>query len=138
MQHAFDGGLRRVAEFGADGQFGGLVLRVELRGHEGIAHGHGPAGSEEHFLPDAHVFVRRSGIPIHPGDAEVVFFGREDFERQGIRGSRLQELGDVEFVGAVGARDVVRVGNFLTVDPDVGAVVDTEKIQPDVFARVHG
>ncbi len=45
-------------------------------------------------------------------------------------------FGDVEFVSAPGTGDVIGVGDLLSVEPDVGAVVDASEIQPDGFSRV--
>ena len=45
-------------------------------------------------------------------------------------------VGDVEFVGAPGSGHVVGVGDLLSVQPDVGAIVDAVEIQPDGLSLV--
>src|SRR5258708_40208576 len=89
------------------------------------------AGSEEYFAPDAGVFVGRGGIPVDPGEAEIIFFGGEDFNGESVFAGIVEELVDPEFVGAVGAGDFFAVGELLAVEPDVGAVGDAGGMEPD-------
>src|SRR5216117_1171367 len=72
-QYAFHGIIRNVAHFPTDSQFGSPVLHIQFGGHERIPHRNVSARSEKDFLPNPHVLVRRSGIPIDPGNPQVVF-----------------------------------------------------------------
>src|SRR5258708_40038581 len=92
---------RNVANFPADGEFRSLVFLVQLGGHEWIAHCNIPARAQKNFLPNPHVLVRRSGVPINPGDAQVILSRGEYLDRECISLPRLQEFAYVEFVGAV-------------------------------------
>ena len=108
---------------------------MSLEDDEGIADGDVGGLGKKNFFPDAHVFVGRRGIPVNPGDAEIVFSRSGNFDGEGVGGAGFQIFGDIEFEGAVGAGDVFGVGDFLAVEPDVGAVVDSVEMEPVGFFR---
>ena len=83
-ESGFDGMASGVAEFGGKSEGGGFVRGIELGVGEGVAQGYVTAGRKKNFAPDAGVFVGRSGIPVDPGEAEIIFFGGEDFEGEGV------------------------------------------------------
>ena len=88
----------------------------------------GPADPDG--APQAHVLVRRHGIPVHKGDGQVARARRENLQGQSIWLSRMRRGGDVQFVRAVGAGDFVRGGNALAVQPHVGAVIHPVQVEP--------
>ncbi|PYX72713.1 MAG: hypothetical protein DMG72_14275 [Acidobacteria bacterium] len=45
---------------------------------------------------------------------------------------------DIELVGAPGAGHIVRLRDLLAIEPNVGAVVDSLKIEPEGLALVVG
>ena len=108
--------------------------RIHLRHHGGVAHRHRPAGGDSHLAKQAHVLVRRRGVPIHKGDRQVGIGGGEDFHGQHVRLTRESVIGDVELVGPPRSGCIVALGQLLAVQPDVGAVVDTSEIQPDTLS----
>ena len=92
---------------------------------------HGSARLQIDAAPQAHVFIGRRRIPVHPVDAEVFFRLRDGFDGQQIRPGRARaERRDFVFVGAIGAGYVFGVGDFVAVEPDVGAIVDAAEVQP--------
>ena len=62
--------------------------------------------------------------------------GEKTLHGENVFRARPGGVGDVEFVGAPGAGHVVGLGDLLSVEPDVGAVVDAVEIQPDRLALV--
>src|SRR5579859_7095112 len=101
-----------------------------------MTQGNGTARREDDFLPEAHVLVGRRGIPIDPRDAEFVGMGSRDFDGNYVPGAGFHVLRDIERVAAKSANDFIRAGDFLSVDPDVGAVIDASKLEPDGFPLV--
>ena len=59
--------------------------RIDLRNHSGIAQSHRAAGGDVHIAEQAHVLVRRRGIPVHESDGQVGFGGGENLHRQHVR-----------------------------------------------------
>ena len=106
---------------------------IDLRHHLHVAHGHRAAGQDVHIAHQPHVLVGRQRVPIHVCDGEVVFRGREHFDRQGI-GARYGDARNVKLEHAVHTAHLVRAGNLPAVEPDVGAAVDGIEVQPQPFA----
>jgi len=127
--------IGRVAHFGAQRQRGGFVVRSKLGLNERMPQRNIPAACQIHLSPDAHVFIGRRGIPIHPGEAEIVFPRGKDFHGHGVLPGAQQTL-DVVFVGAVRPGHIGAVGDLLTIHPDIGAVVDAEEMKPRLFVDV--
>ncbi len=106
-----------------------------MRGDHGRADFDGAGDAERDGAPESHVFVRGRGVPVDPVDAEIFFGLGNGFDGKDVRRSAWSKLRrDVEFVDAVRAGDFTRVGDFFAVEPNVGAVVDAGKTQPDVAA----
>ncbi len=76
--------IRDIAQVRADGQCRVLVLGIELRGNERITQGNITAGRQKDFFPDPHVLVGWRGVPVHPGDSQIVLPRREYFDGQSI------------------------------------------------------
>ena len=121
--------VRCIVQIRARLQRGVGIAAIQCRRHIRIAHSNVAAGSQKHFLPDPHVFVRRRGIPVNPSNSQVLFAGRGYFESQCVGLAVFQVFRHVKFVGAIGSRDFLLSREFLAVDPDVGAVVDAQKMQ---------
>ena len=135
----FGGMIGGIAEFGAEHEVRCGVVRMEFRGDERLAQRHAARGSEEDFAPHAGVFVGRCGIPVYPGEAEIIFFGSKDFDGEGVLAGLVQEIADLKFVGTIGAGDVVASGELLAVEPDVGTVIDAQEMEPDeTIGRIGG
>src|SRR5258707_15270546 len=96
MKHTFHSFTRSVAHFPTDGEFRSLVFLVQLGGHEWIAHCNIPARDQKNFFPNPHVLVRRSWVPIDPGDSQVILSRGEYLDSEYIGLSRLQEFAHVE------------------------------------------
>src|SRR5580704_4528524 len=90
------------------------------------------ADVEIHLAPDTHVLVRRRGVPIDPGQTQIIFSRGKYFDGQRIV-VRMEKFCEVEFKGAVRASDFVLAGDFLAVDPDVRAVIDSKKLKPSLL-----
>src|ERR1700726_2117797 len=114
--------VRGIVQIGTDRQARRLVIVLKLRGNKRIAQRDVTAGGKKHFLPDAHVLIRRRGIPIHPSNSEVVLPGSRYFDGQGIWFAGVERLAYVELKGRKRSRDVFSVGDLLPVEPDIGAV----------------
>src|ERR1700730_7288483 len=95
----------------------------------------GTARAEINITPDAHIFVRRSGVPIDPVDAELLLSGSEHLDCNGIR-PKLDQRTHIKFVDAIGAVNILRIGRLLPVYPDVGPIVDALEVQPVSLALV--
>ena len=61
---------------------------------------------------------------------------RGDGNRDGIFSPRVNEFGHIEIVAAKCANHLVGASHFLAVDPDLGTVVDSAKLHPDLLALV--
>ena len=138
VQDPFDGSRGGIVQFRADREFGSLIVRPELGSHKRVSERDFPALRQKYFPPDTHHFVSRRRIPIHPGNLQVVLLGREDFHRDRIPSAGLNEVGDVEFKGAVGPNDIGFVGNPFSIDPQIRAIVDSQEIQPSFLALIVG
>src|SRR4029077_3307307 len=130
LENGFDGMVGSVAQLGAERERGGLVVGIEFRGDERRAESDFAGVGQENFAPDAHVLVGRSGIPVDPGEAEVVFFGSEDFDGESVFAGLVEQGIDAKFIGAISTGNVGAVGYLFAVEPDVGAIVDAEKMEP--------
>ncbi len=133
VQSPFYGSGGGILQFCADSKLGSLVIRPELGCYKRVSERNLPALRQEYFPPDAHHFVRRRGIPIHPGDLQVVLLGRADFYRDYVPPARLNEVRDVEFKGAVGPGNVGLVGDLFSIDPQIRAIVNSQEIQPGLL-----
>src|SRR5262249_16376215 len=97
------------------------------------------AGGEKDFARYSGVVFGRRGIPVYPGEAEVVSLRRKNFHGESVLAALVQKFADAVFVGAVGPHDVVASSELLAVEPDVRALVDAEKMELDVAAgKVRG
>jgi hypothetical protein len=130
MENGFDGMIGSVAQLGAERERGGLVVGIEFGGDERRAESDLAGVGQENFAPDAHVLVGRSGIPVDPGEAEVVFFRSEDFDGESVFARLVEQSIDAKFIGAISTGNVGAVGYLFAVEPDVGAIVDAEKMEP--------
>jgi len=138
VEDGLDRMIGGISEFGGKRKLRRSVSGVELGVYERMPQSNVAAGGEKNFAPDAGVFVGRSGIPVDPGEAEIIFFGREDFDGEGILAGFVQKFADTEFIGAIGAGDFAAVGKLLAVEPDVGAVIDAEEMEPDGSVGISG
>src|SRR6266567_2394853 len=84
MQNSSNGRGGGIMQLSADRKLSSLVIRPKLRGDKRVSERNFSALRQKYFPPDAHHFVRRSGIPIHPSDLQVVLLRREDFHRDRI------------------------------------------------------
>jgi hypothetical protein len=115
----------------------GIIRRqVQFRNNRGIAQGHRPAGGEINLAPQTHVLVRRRWIPIDKSDCQIVFRGSENLHGENVFSAGLQRTADIEFVSAPGSGDLIGVGNLFSIEPYVGAIVDSSEIQPDRFSGI--
>ena len=116
----------------------GLVVRrrINFRDHRGIAQSHRTAGGDIHVAPKAHVLVGRRRVPVDKRDRQVGVGGREDLHRENVGFSRRCGIGNIEFVGAPCAGNVVRFRDLLPIQPNVGAIIDSAKVKPDGLSLV--
>ena len=84
-------------------------------------------------MPKAHVLIRGRGIPIHPGDSQLVGVRRGHLHGYDIFCAGLDERRHIKLVEAKRADHLVRPGDFFSVDPDVRAVIDSAKREPHSF-----
>src|SRR5579864_4859169 len=99
-----------VLQLGGDRQLRGIIRGgIQFRDDRGITQSNRAAGGEVDLAPQSHIFVGRRGIPVDKGDRQIVLSGGEDLYGENVFSTRLQRFGDVEFVGAPGAGDVVGV-----------------------------
>ena len=142
LESAFDRLIARVLQLRCNRELSAVVCRgVHLRDHRGIAYGHRAAGRDINLAPQSHVLVGWRRIPIYESNCQISIGWREDLNGECILRSWLRELGDVEFIGAPCARDLLEVGDLLAIHPDIRAVVDPSEIQPDgltFFGRWQG
>ena len=109
-KRGFDRMIGGVAQFSGKRERGGFVGRVELGVGKGMAESDGAAGGQKDFAPHAGIFIGRRGIPVHPGEAEIIFFRGEDFDGQRVLPVFVEELADLEFVEAIGSGNIVAIG----------------------------
>ncbi len=64
--------------------------------------------------------------------------GAKVFNGQDIYFAGLEELRHIEIVGAIGSGDSFGIGNSMTVQPDLGAIVDAAEMQPGVLFLLRG
>lgn len=138
MQNGFDGMIGGVAQLGAESESGGLVIGIELGRDERRAESDFGGIGQKDFSPDAHVFVGRSGIPVDPGEAEIVFVWSENFDGKSVFSGFVEQGVDAKFVRAIRAGYIGLAGDFFAVEPDVGAIVDAEKMEPGSFVGQAG
>src|SRR5258707_9451835 len=110
---------------------------IEFCLNDGVTHRDGTARREHHFLPKAHVLVRRRWVPIDPGDTEFGSMRWSDRDGHYVLRADLNEIGDIKFVTAESAGDGIRTSEFFAIDQDIGPVVDPAKCEPDAFAFVR-
>src|SRR5207302_1095416 len=138
VQEPFYRSGRGILQFGADRELGSLVSRPQPGSHKWVSRCNSSALRQKYFPPDTHHFVRGSGIPIHPGDLEVVSLRREDFHGDGVTLACLNELADIEFKGSVGAGNLGFVGDLSSIDPEIRAIVNSQEIQPGLLVLIVG
>src|SRR5256885_12337456 len=102
--------------------------------NDGVTHRDGTARREHHFLPKAHVLVRRRWVPIDPGDSKFTGVRCGNCDGDGVLRTDMNKIGDIKFVTAESAGDGIRTGEFLAIDPDIGPVVYPAKCEPDTVA----
>src|SRR6266496_68089 len=78
-----------------------------------------PTAGQIDVAKDSHVFIRRHGIPIHPGPTQIVRLLWKDFDCQRIQTAGAHHILDVQFMNAECPSYLGRVGNLLTIKPDV-------------------
>src|SRR5262249_37585008 len=132
-QDAFDGRIERVDNLRADGEVGGVGS--EVRDDARISDRGRAGSSDPNVAPDAHELIGRQRVPIDEGDAQVAGRGREDLDGERVVAG-LDGGGDVEREQTPRARDLLRIGDLLTVEPDIGAEVDAVEAEPDDLAVV--
>src|SRR5689334_10973779 len=107
-----------------------------MRGDTWIADGNRAGGADPNVAPEAHAFVRRQRIPIDEGDGQIAGLGREDLDRERVVVAGFGRGGDVEREQTPGARQLVRRGDLLAVQPDVGAEIDAIEAEPEGLSAV--
>ena len=85
------------------------------------------------IAPQSHVFVGRGGVPINPGDSEIIRFRRENLHGEDVRSVGQNRAGDVELVCSISAGDLFVPRNEFAINPNIGAVVNTLEIQPQCW-----
>src|SRR5216684_6270530 len=93
--------------------------KIEFGFDGGMAKGDGPGRRKNNFLPQTHVFIRRRGVPIDPGDTELGGMRWSDRDGHYVFSADLNEIGDIKFVTAESAGDRVRAREFFAIDPDI-------------------
>ena len=81
------------------------------------------AAGQIDIFPESHIFIRGGGIPVHPGDREIIFLRREYFNGQGICTFRMQSLADVKGEGSESSRNILCITDLLAIQPDIRAIV---------------
>ena len=112
--------------------------KVQAAGHERVPQRERPAVGEVHRAPQAHVLVRRHGVPVHPVEGQVGRLRGEDLDRERVARAGLRGLGHVQLVAAEGAHHVLGRGQLLAVQPDVGAVVHAVEVEPQAASGQRG
>src|SRR5262249_28527014 len=102
-----------------------------MRDHGRIAKCDRATGREIDLTPQTHILVGWSWIPIDEGNGQIDIGWSEYLHGNGILSTWTDKFGDIELVGSPGAGDVIQICQLLAVDPDIGAVVDAAKIEPD-------
>ena len=145
---------RRVAETRIDRQPCGIgTWQRKFRVHRRRADHHGTGDPQVDRLPDSGISICHKGIavgrilpgalvaqvlPVDPVvptvrqlDAVDVLqrLLRGDLDRQCVRLAAVDPLRYIEFVRVVHADDPLVVGNQVTVQPDLGAIVDSGELQ---------
>ena len=134
----FDRVIGSVVQLGVDGQVGRVErLAGEVRDSQRRAQGDRAGRDQIDPAREAHVLIRRRGIPIDPIDAQILFRGREGLHRQHIGLAGFQKLGHIEVISAICSGDLCRIRDFVAVQPDFSAVIDTGEMQPEslIFLR---
>ena len=122
-------------QFRADSQVCTIQrLSGEMRDHHRIAHSNRPACREIDVTPQAHVFVRRSRIPIDKGNPKVLGAGNEHLNREHVRPVLVNERRCIQFKYPVGACDILRIREFFPIQPNICPVINPVEMQPDFSA----
>ena len=138
FQRPFDRVITAIFQQRGHRQVGGVICRrINLRKHSRMPQRDRPAVRQIHLAPQAHVLVGRGGIPVHERDRQAVLGWRPDLHCERIR-SGLNGGSNVELVGPPCSSDIVRVSDLLSIEEDVGAVVDAAEVQPHGFPGVRG
>src|SRR5215472_7643940 len=128
FEGTFHGLVAAVPGVGVNREISRIESLCELSVDKWMTYRYRAAGCEIDFAPQSHVLVRRHGIPIHEGYAEVGFRWSKYFDSHGIVPT--QRTRDVQFVRSPCPGDLLGVGNQRPVQPDVRAVVDSLKVEP--------
>src|ERR1035437_2005417 len=126
-----------IAQLGLDGEVCLIEIplsreTIEMRDDLRVANLNRSRGAQVDVTPKPHILIGRRGIPIDPIDSQVVFGGGNGFHRDHVRAIVPQKVAYIELVRAIRARDIVRPGEFVAVEPAVGTIVDAAEMQPNV------
>src|SRR5437870_3990527 len=105
--------------------------QVEMRDYLRIAQGEWAAGRDVNITEDAHVLIRRHRVPVDPRPAQIIGLLWKNLDGQGIELASAGCIADVQLMHAERAGDLIRGGNLLAVEPDVGAKIHAIEVQPD-------
>ena len=129
---AFDCMIARVVQLGVDGQVRCVERLIKkMRNCQRRTHRDRAGRKQIDRAREAHVLIRRRGIPVDPVDAQVLFRGREGLHGQHIHLAWFQELRYIKVIGAIGSGNLSRVRDSVAVQPDFAAVVDATEMKPE-------
>ena len=101
----------------------GEIGRIYDGLHEDVLHLNVRGGDEGDGTDDAHALVHGTGVPVHVAGVEVSLLRTAEGDLEGVAG--LDGTGDVEFPDGVGAEGFIGLGDDLSVELNVGVVVET-------------
>src|SRR5229473_573492 len=112
---------------------GGSVRgRIHFGHDRRISQCHRPTRSQVDVAPETHVLVGWRRVPIYESDGQTRVSGSPDLRRDYV-GSWLHGGGYVELIGTPRARDLIRVRDLPSVQPDIPAIVMPRKFSHTVF-----
>ena len=135
FNHALHRSVACVVQLGVDSQLGGAQRAIsEVRHRQRRAQCHRACTYQIDSAPQAHILVRRTGIPIHPVDAKIFFRRRKRLHGQHILLACLQEFRHIEVICPISAGDLGLISDLVPVQPNVAAVIDSAEVQPLALA----
>ena len=134
--HASHGFVRKVPQLRRNSQ---PSLIERLRIHPGtnsrMRHCHVSAGLDAHLPEDTHALVGRSRIPVGKPYIRFTRLGPEHLHGKHVFLPYL--LGDVETELTERTEHFVLIGNLLTIEPHIGPIADTVKVQDVTFTFLY-
>src|SRR5208283_20759 len=107
-----------------------------MRHHLWIPNRYRPALPQVYVSPEAHIFIRRCRVPVDPIDPQVALRLRNRLDRDHIYLGMAQEGSHIEFIRPVSSRNLLLARNPAAIHPDVRAVVNAVKIEPDAAPSI--